>query len=307
MRLSLMVPNCMQIAALVQPWESRLTGPQIAEIAREAEQLGYTRIFVPEHVIVPRSHVPFSGAHWLHAAAAQGFFAGATSTIGIGSMLTVLPLHDPVHLAKQLATIDWLSGGRLQVTFGVGWLQEEFDLLGIPFSERGRRADDHLAAMSALWADDEPEHDGPFSAFRDVAFEPKPVQRPRPRVWIGGDSAAALRRVARYGDGWAPWQTTPDQIAVRLDELRALPGYDGRPLDVFYSRVAMNIGDEHKGLGRVTADGFDLQLTVDHCAQLAQAGVTETWIMPPTATDLSAYLDHVRWVAEEVAPRVRDL
>ncbi|HVU72345.1 MAG TPA: TIGR03619 family F420-dependent LLM class oxidoreductase [Mycobacteriales bacterium] len=307
MRLSLALPNCMQVPAITQPWEPALSGRQIADVAVEADRLGFTRVFVPEHFLTPRPHLGLSGNHYLHASTAQGFFAGATSRIGIGTMLTLLPLHDPVVLAKAVATLDWLSGGRAQVTFGVGWLREEFDIIGVPFEERGRRADDYLAAMMALWHDEEPSYEGPYVAFTDVAFGPKPVQQPHPRIWMGGDADAVLRRVARFGDGWAPWLTKPGDLPARLDLLRASPGYDGRDLDVFYSFAAMNIGAEHVSVDAIRAEGFDVQLAVDRCAELAGYGVTETWISPPPVSGLDEYLDHLRWVAAEVAPRVADL
>jgi probable F420-dependent oxidoreductase len=302
MKLSVVLPNCMHIPAVTQPWEHGLTGRDIANVAVEAERLGFSRVFTPEHFLTPTEHVALSGDHYFHASTAQAFFAGATSRIHLGTILTLLPLHNPVVLAKAIATLDWLSGGRAQVTFGVGWLREEFDIIGVPFSERGRRADEYLAAMFSLLHDDKPSYHGEFVNFDDVAFGPKPIQQPHPPIWIGGDSDAALRRTARFGDGWAPWQTNPADLPARLDTLRGFPGYDNRPLDVFFSLSALNIGDDHVKVDAVPDTALSAQQTIDQCAELARCGVTETWVAPPAVAGFNEYLEHLQWVAEEVAP-----
>lgn len=307
MKFSVVLPNCMQIPALTQPWERDLTGGEIAQVAAEADRLGFARAFVPEHFLTPTAHVPLSGNHYFHASTAQGFFAGSTSRIQLGSMLTILPLHDPVILAKSIATLDWLSGGRAQVTFGVGWLRDEFDILRVPFEERGRRADEYLEAMFTLWHDENPSYHGDFVAFDEVAFGPKPIQHPHPPIWFGGDSDAAIRRSARFGDGWAPWQTKPEELPARLDLLRSSPGFDGRPFDVFFSLAAMNIGDEHAIVGAVNIAQASAQQSIDQCAELAGYGVTETWVSPPPVAGLPEYLDHLRWVAAEVIPHCEKL
>lgn len=132
MRFAVYLPNCMHVAAITQPWEHQLTGSDIARVAQRAEQLGYSMVFLPEHFLTPTSHLELSGDHYFDATTAQAFVAGATSTITIGSMVTILPLHNPVIAAKQIATLDWLSGGRAQTTVGVGWLKEEYDAIGVP-------------------------------------------------------------------------------------------------------------------------------------------------------------------------------
>ncbi|MDT5186556.1 MAG: hypothetical protein QOI29_4714, partial [Mycobacterium sp.] len=124
MRFAVYLPNCMHVAAITQPWEHQLTGADIARVAQRAEQLGYSMVFLPEHFLTPTSHLELSGDHYFDATTAQAFIAGATSTITIGSMVTILPLHNPIVVAKQIATLDWLSGGRAQTTVGVGWLKE---------------------------------------------------------------------------------------------------------------------------------------------------------------------------------------
>ncbi|BBU21176.1 TIGR03619 family F420-dependent LLM class oxidoreductase [Mycobacterium xenopi] len=305
MRFAVYLPNCMHVAAITQPWEHKLTGLEIVGVARRAEQLGYSMVFLPEHFLTPRRHLELSGNHYFDATTAQAFIAGATSTIRIGSMVTILPLHNPVIAAKSIATLDWFSGGRAQVTIGVGWLKEEYDIVGVPFTKRGRMTDEYLAAMFELWCSDSPSFDGEFVKFNDVAFGPKPIQEPRPVVWMGGDADAVLRRAARFGDGWAPWLTKPDELPAKIDYLHSQPGFDDRPFSVFYSLAVLSIGEEHAIVEDPNAQfGQSAQQVIDTCSRLAELGVTDTWVNPPPLDDFNAYLDHMQWVAEEVIPKV---
>lgn len=305
MRFTVYLPNCMHVAAITQPWEHALNGRAIADVAQRAEQLGYSTVFLPEHFFTPNSHVELSGDHYFDATTAQAFVAGATSTITIGSMVTILPLHNPIIAAKQIATFDWFSGGRAQVTVGVGWLKDEFDAIGVPFHKRGRITDEALEAMFELWHSDSPSYDGEFVKFDDIAFGPKPISKPHPTMWMGGDADAVLRRAARFGDGWAPWLTKPDELPAKLDYLRSQPGFDDRDFSVFYSLAVLSIGQEHAVVDDPSAEfGQSAQQVVDNCTMLAERGVTHTWVNPPPVHDVSAYLDHMQWVAEEIIPKV---
>jgi probable F420-dependent oxidoreductase len=165
------------------------------------------------------------GAHWPHALTAMSFLAGATSRVTVISAVVILPLHNPVVLAKEIATLDVLSGGRLIVAFGVGHAAEEFEALGVRFDQRGRMADEYLEAMSVLWTEDAPSYDGRYVRFADIRFEPKPLQKPHPPLWIGGNSPASLRRAARW-QGWFPWKVTAAELPARLAELRRDPAFE---------------------------------------------------------------------------------
>jgi hypothetical protein len=220
-------------------------------------------------------------------------------------MVTILSLHNPIIAAKQISTLDWFSGGRAQVTVGVGWLKDEFDAIGVPFNKRGRITDECLEAMFELWHSDSPSYDGEFVKFDDIAFGPKPISTPHPTVWMGGDADAVLRRAARFGDGWAPWLTKPDELPAKLDYLRSQPGFDDRPFSVFYSLAVLSIGQEHAIVDDPNAQfGQSAQQVVDNCNMLAERGVTDTWVNPPPVGDFTAYLDHLQWVAEEIIPKV---
>jgi probable F420-dependent oxidoreductase len=160
--------------------------------------------------------------------------AGVTRTIKLGTMVLVLPLRNPVYFAKEWATLDLLSGGRTILGVGVGWHEEEFGLMGIPHKERGRRMDEMLELVTALWAGDNVTYAGKYYQVKNLTIDPKPVQKPHPPIWIGGHSPAALRRVARLGDGWHPVGANPavplraPELSAALAELRRLTEAEGR-------------------------------------------------------------------------------
>jgi alkanesulfonate monooxygenase SsuD/methylene tetrahydromethanopterin reductase-like flavin-dependent oxidoreductase (luciferase family) len=178
MKLAFSMPNLVQVSAMVQEWEKPLNGGDLTRLARLADGLGFGMIAVPEHFIIPNEHVALSGSHYFAAYPGMAYFAGATETIRVNSCISILPAQNPIITAKSLTTIDWLSGGRCMVTFAAGWLKDEFDLLRVPFNERGRICDEYVAAIIELWTSDAPEFEGKYVSFRDVAFEPKPVQKP---------------------------------------------------------------------------------------------------------------------------------
>ncbi|MEV3901699.1 TIGR03619 family F420-dependent LLM class oxidoreductase [Mycobacterium sp. NPDC050551] len=305
MKMMFAMPHAMELLALTQPWEFAVTGADQARMARCAEELGFDMISVPEHFLIPRAHVELSGAHYLHSTVAQAFFAGATTTIRLNSAATLLPLQHPAVMAKAIATADWLSGGRMSVTFGVGWLKEEFDLLGVPFHERGQMADEYLAAIIELWTQESPSFSGRYVSFDDVAFEPKPIQRPHPPVWIGGDADAALKRAARFASGWLPFLTQPADFPARIDLIKSQPTYDGRPFEVAYGVGTSLIGEGHEVVddpgGR---PGMTAAQLVDQFGHLHEQGVTLAGVSVPDVGSVDAYLDYCRWLIEEVAPQV---
>jgi alkanesulfonate monooxygenase SsuD/methylene tetrahydromethanopterin reductase-like flavin-dependent oxidoreductase (luciferase family) len=178
MKFAFALPHTLELPAITAKWEFGVTGPQQAAMVKRADELGYDMISVPEHFVVPRSHLELSGPHYLHSTVAQAFIAGATQRIRVNSSVTILPLHNPVVLAKALSTADWMSGGRITATFGVGWDEQEFDALGVPFHERGRIADEYLAAMIELWTSESPSFAGKYVSFDDDRVRSEAVAAP---------------------------------------------------------------------------------------------------------------------------------
>lgn len=305
MQLVFNLPHMLRLKAMMQPWEAAVTGADQTRMAKRADELGYDMIAVPEHFIIPAEHVELSGPHYLQSTVAQAYLAGATERIRLNSCVTVLPLQHPIVLAKALATADWMSSGRMMVTFGVGWLQREFDLLGVPFSERGRRADEYLAAIVELWTSESPQFSGKYVSFSEVAFEPKPVQRPHLPIWIGGDADAVLRRAARYASGWWSFLTPPERIAERIDFIKSQPGYDGRPFDVVHGMATTRVGEGHVARDDPNArPDMSAQEIIDRLSWLGEQGVTVSSVPLPSVRGVDEYLDYAQWVMEAVKPHV---
>lgn len=309
MRFATGLPGVNLYPPTSQPWESTMSTDDFQLVARTADDLGFDAISVPEHIVVPDEMVELMGPSWSHAMTVMAFVAGATSRIEVDSAVIVLPYHHPVVLAKAIATLDVLSGGRVRVSIGVGHAEREFEVLGVPFHERGRVADEYLAAMVELWTSDRPSFDGRYVSFDDIAFEPKPRRAPHPPIIIGGNSEAAIRRAARH-DGWFPWLVTAHELPARLDRLRDQPGFGERshPFEVVLPLAPVNVDEEHRPLddtdGRARIP-VGTQAVIDAVAHLQSIGVTQTMIPLPPARSLAEHVEGLHWVAEEIIPEFR--
>ena len=193
--------------------------------AQAAEECGFESVWTGEHVVLPDPQAPPSPAppDWpmTHPSIALAFLAGQTARLRLGTGIVILPQRNPVVLAKELGSLDALSGGRLEFGLGVGYLEPEFRALGVPFQERGRRADEYLEAILALWTEAEPAYRGDFVRFEGVQALPRPVQQPHPPVVIGGNSPAALRRAVTRGNGWYGFAMDPETAGRHIEGLRA--------------------------------------------------------------------------------------
>ena len=218
-----------------------------------------------------------AAADWIDPLIGLSFAAAATSTIGLATGVLLLPEHNPVLVAKQAATLDTLSGGRLTLGVGVGWSRDEFDALGVPFERRGARTAEYVAAIRTLWRDDVASFDGEFVHFDSVRVNPKPVPDNRIPIVLGGNSDAALRRVVAWGDGWYGFNLDGvDDVAERLDLLRRLCADRGR--DRAELQLAVSLCD----------------LSVDKVRSLASLGVDELVVVEGPPDDAVAA---ARWVS----------
>jgi probable F420-dependent oxidoreductase len=306
MKLTFPIPHLMEIKAMLQPWELTVNGPEQLRLARRAEELGYDMIGIPEHLAMPPDQLEHSGRFWFHSTVAQASIAGATSRILLNSCVTILPLQHPVALAKALATADWFSNGRMIVTFGLGSMRQEYDYLGVPFHERGAIANEYLEAIIALWTQDAPSFEGKYVRFKDIGFDPKPVQKPHVPIWMGGDSDAALRRAAKYGQGWIiSYRTDPANIPARLDYMKSQQTWSDRPFDVMFGLGTTRLTTDHapRDDPKVRA-GMSAQQIIDQLSWYKELGVTYSSVPIPPMANSGAYLDYAQWVIEEIKPRL---
>src|SRR5438552_18622167 len=196
-RFGTSLPGVQQIPARAQAWERDVGGPHILEAARAAERAGLDWVSCSDHVAVPVSRAAAMGAAWFDAGSTLAFVAGATTHIRLLSHVLVLPYRHPLVVAKQYGTLDRLSGGRVILGVGSGHLKPEFAALGADYDQRGRVTDEYIHAIGAAWEADVARFDGQTVAFRDVMVAPRPTRQPRPPIWVGGNSRAAVRRAAR--------------------------------------------------------------------------------------------------------------
>jgi probable F420-dependent oxidoreductase len=265
----------------------RSMGPQsrpevLLACVRAAEAAGLADIWVQDHIAIPPDDAEGSGGRYLDPLTALAWLAGATQRIGLGTAVLILPYRPPLPTAKAIATVQELSGGRLRLGVGVGWMEAEFRALGVPRAERGRRSDETLAFLHACFASDEVSaHGQPF------LFLPRPV---RPPIYVGGTGEHALRRVVRYGDGWMPMTSDPEQLAPALARLRELADEAGRA-----------------DLPEIAAfTGFDPdrpEALVERLPALAKLGVSRL-VVGARYADTDEFAHRVALLAERVLPAV---
>ncbi len=226
---------------VVLPTYRRLASSEnIRRAAEISESLGFDSVWVTDHVVVPSASVDAFGPAFYEALTVMSYVAGITSRVLIGAAILIVPYRHPLVLAKMLATADQLSGGRVILGAGLGWLESESNLLGVPHRRRARIADEALGAMRACWESDEPEFHGEVYDFSGFHFAPRPHANRRLPVLIGGASTAALRRAARFGDGWIGDGQTFEELEIALSGLSRELDAQGRTLDEM--EVAMRTG-----------------------------------------------------------------
>jgi probable F420-dependent oxidoreductase len=201
------------------------TDPAVAmRVAQLAEEVGFDSLWAGEHVVLPDPRTPDSGMDpddpILDPIVALTFVAANTKQILLGTGVIVLPQRQPLVLAKEAASLDVLSGGRLLLGIGAGYFAPEFAAIGVPLADRGTRTDDYLAAMQAIWSGRGVSHQGLYSSFSGMTAFPLPVQRPGPRIIVGGHSPAAYRRAVEQGHGWYGWGQDPDRAMAAVAALR---------------------------------------------------------------------------------------
>jgi probable F420-dependent oxidoreductase len=310
------------------PTSGPLAAPEtMVRLSTEAEALGYGYLTFSDHIVIPReidAKYPYSEtgefpgrgrAYWQEQLTAIAFIAAKTSKVRFLTSVMVVPYRPALLTAKILSTIDVLSGGRLMVGIGAGWMVEEFEAVGAPpFAERGAVTDEYLRAFVELWTKDNPRFEGRFVKFADMVFEPKPPQKPHPPIWVGGESGPALRRAARIGDGWYPIGGNPahpydtlKRLSSGIEKVKGLAREAGRdPSSIAIGFRVQRHGELPNAKAtdgeRKLFHGSNAEIVEDLKAlrQIGLSGVDFTL----TGTDAAASIDTMKRFRDEVLAKI---
>lgn len=257
LRYGMQLPVQSQSTLYAEPWEADAGPKDLAEIARAADRAGFAYVATCDHVAIPRRLAPAMGTVWYDPVATLAYLAGVTERVRLLSHVAVVGLRHPLLTAKQYATLDHLSGGRLILGVGAGHVREEFEALGVDFDRRGAVLDECVDALrAALGPDEFPSHHGKSYDFEGLGQRPRPAQDRVP-VWVGGSSPAAVRRAAVRGDGWLPQGDPRDRLPAQIARLRRLREEAGvtAPLTVGAITEPLYVGDPDWDVGRRTLTG----------------------------------------------------
>ncbi|MBT4490586.1 MAG: TIGR03619 family F420-dependent LLM class oxidoreductase [Rhodospirillaceae bacterium] len=280
----------------------------LVALAVAAEKLGFDSVWVREHLFHSTYVAKRLGDRPYHDALTVLTAIGcATKTIRLGTSVLVLPWHDPARLGKMVATLDQLSRGRVDLGVGVAVTEDEFENLGVEFKTRGKRTDEILGALQALWTQDTPQFAGEFYRYEGLKFSPKPRQKPYPPILIGGSSAAAHRRTARFGDGWHTLRQSPSQLSEGRDKIRQLTEDAGRDPDKISMSISLPIRFTDKPPSAPVPDRTALTGSDDDIIETIRAyqsaGLDEMVISADTA-DLVIQAETMSHFMEQIWPKV---
>lgn len=280
----------------------------LVAIAQAAERLGYNSIWVREHLFHSSYVEERLGGKPYHDALTVLIAIGqATEKVRLGTSVLVLPWHDPARLGKMVATLDQLSYGRVDLGIGVATTKDEFENLGVDFHTRGKRTDDMLAALQALWTQEVPEYDGTFYKYSGLKFSPKPYQKPYPPILVGGYSPAAFRRIAQFGDGWHTLRRSPRQFAEGLGEIETRMDAAGRDMSSLTNSITVGLDFAGAAPDGAPEDRLVLSGTDDDMAETVRAyrdaGLDEIVVSVAT-TEVKAHHDALAHFMEKIWPKV---
>lgn len=298
-KFGMQLPIQAQSTLMAQSWEAGCGPLELARIANAADDAGWDFITVCDHVAIPQERAQAMSTVWYDTVATLGWLAGITSRIHLGATVLVVPYRHPALTAKAFCTLDAISGGRVILGVGVGHVEAEFDLLGVPFDRRGRLLDDALPVIRAAFADE--------FGVAGYGIAPRPAQTGGPPIWVGGSTLPALRRAARAGDGWLP-QGPPEQgMAAAIADVHRLRDEAGRshlPFTVVGGLGASYVGTPTWDVPAFAASGSPEAIAAQ-IRGLVDMGVTH--VQPRlVARSVDEFVDQIEAFAREVAPLARD-
>jgi len=304
MKFALAASGLLNYPAAMAPWEKSAGGAEILRFARAADQQRWQWLTIPEHVLMPTDMCEMMGSRFPEGVAACAVLAGATERIHLLTYVLVLPYRNPLMLAKQISTIEFIAGGRFTLGTAPGHLEREFEVLNVPFKARGKITDEYLQVLKECWTAAEPKFSGDYCQFEHIAMDPKPVQKPHPPIFIGGNTKVAMRRAVEHGTGWMPWLIGHEELVESLKYLRAQPGFEEKQeqFEIVMPTTSYQVEDySHRELAdtRIDADREHIMREVE---LLQKAGATVAQVMPPRVETFEQCLDWLAWFDEEIIP-----
>lgn len=300
MKIGVTIPNNWGIA---DPQHVLAFGPA-------AETLGYDSIWVMDHLFnTGYIRERLDAKPYYHPLATLSYLAATTQRVRLGTSVLVLPYHNPVELAKYVATLDQTSGGRVILGVGVGAMTEEFEALGISMRQRGALTNESLAIMKELWTSPDPSYASPRWHFSDLKFSPKPRQKPHVPLWVGGSSPGALKRAATMGDGWHPTGMAPEAFSQGRQEVRALASAAGREPDALTMSIRIEVEvhgrpSSPRAQNRVRLPGDDVEAMIAGIRAYRDAGV-EHMVLALNSGDVAKITELMDTIARKVIPHIR--
>ncbi len=272
---------------------------QILEISGLAEELRYDSLWVSDHVVIPASHKVF-GDTFHDPLVTLAYIAAGTDKLELGTSVMVLPYRNPIVLGKMVSTLDTLSRGRVILGVGTGWIEDEFEALGVNFKERGPVTDEYIEILKELWTSEKPEYNGKYLEFSNIKFLPKPERKPHPPLWVGGESAGAMKRAVKYGDGWHPVGLTPGAFREKAEYLKSLQPAEKKDSFVMSLRRNIEINDGREFSADDTLRGGREKITKG-IREYRDAGVAHL-VLYILAGDYKGILNTLRVFAGEIKP-----
>jgi probable F420-dependent oxidoreductase len=288
-----------QSTLYAETWEADAGVTELAQLARAADDAGFFYVAVCDHVAIPRPLAQAMGTTWYDTFSTLGFLAGITSRVRLMSHVSVLPYRHPLMTAKAVCTLDALSNGRAILGVGAGHAADEFAALGLDFSARGADLDEAIDAVKAALTDEFPSHEGKRWSFSDVGVGPRPLQTPRPPVWVGGSAPPSLRRAAEKGDGWLPQGVATAEQVATIHALREKAGIT-EAIEIGTVTPILYVGDASWDVGSRTISGHPAQIA-ESLREFGAMGVSHLQVRF-RSRDVNEACDQIAAFGSEVGP-----
>lgn len=285
----------MQFGLAIPNYRQDVAATAVRSFARRAEELGFDSLWASDHIVVPQDVADRYGPTFADPFVIAAYAAAVTERTRIGISAVVVPLRNPLHQAKLMATLDVVSGGRMTFAMAAGWSKDEMDVVGVPFNRRGAITNEYLELFRTVWSDSTPEFDGKTQHVKGIVFDPRPLQDPLP-LWGAGNSQAAISRAARFCQGWHPQRQAPEVIVRGIEFLKSEAARFGRAEQQFEIAMRMPMAANDEMLNAIET--------------YEQAGVTHFVLNPAAAPNASdkdpdSVLAAIERFATEVRTRVK--